>query len=318
MGDGTTWSPHDDDNRYFGPITLRYALAQSRNVVAVKLAEKIGVERIIEYARRMGVRESLEPNLSLALGTSVVTPLDMASGYSTLANAGIHSEPTPIRMVRDSFGSVLLNQEYPRQTEVLSAGTSYVMTSMMTSVIKEGTGYPNAEIGRPAAGKTGTTSDFRDAWFVGFTPDLVTAVWLGNDDNHPMNESYGGNIPARTWARFMKAALRKMPARQFAYPSGEVRKVAICPSGRYEYFLVGTEPAESCGHETSESVAERHSARNAVSTRAQDAKAAAAGAHRAKLSSPSSAPSAAPAEPTDAPPADDGNDVVTPAPEASP
>jgi penicillin-binding protein 1A len=98
----------------------------------------------------------------------------------------------------------------------------------MEGVINEGTGYPNAQIGRPAAGKTGTTSDFRDAWFVGFTPDLVAAVWLGNDNYQRMNESYGGNIPARTWARFMRAALEKVPKHEFPYPSSELQKVAYC------------------------------------------------------------------------------------------
>jgi len=247
MGDGTLWSPKDDDNRFFGAITLRYALAQSRNVVAVKLASQLGIDRVIEYAKRMGIKEPLQANLSLALGSSVVTPLDMASAYSTIANQGVHIDPSPIRIVRDSLGTPILDNSYPQQTEVISAGTAYIMTSMMESVIKEGTGYPNAELGRPAAGKTGTTTDFRDAWFVGFTPDLVAAVWLGNDDYTRMNESYGGNIPARIWARFMKAALAKTPKHDFVLPVGEVRKVTLCGSGRSEVFLVGTEPAHTCG-----------------------------------------------------------------------
>ena len=118
---------------------------------------------------------------------------------------------------------------------------------MLQSVINEGTGYPNAQIGRPAAGKTGTTSDYRDAWFVGYTPDLVAAVWIGNDDYHRMNESYGGNIPARIWARFMKAALAKTPKHDFVQPAGEVRRVTLCDTGRPEVFLSGTEPARTCG-----------------------------------------------------------------------
>jgi len=113
----------------------------------------------------------------------------------------------------------------------------------MEGVIEEGTGYPNAQIGRPAAGKTGTTSDFRDAWFVGFTPDLVTAVWLGNDDYRRMNESYGGNVPARTWARFMKAALAGVPKHDFPYPAAEVQKIAYCGNPhKFEYYLPGTAP----------------------------------------------------------------------------
>jgi penicillin-binding protein 1A len=248
MGDGTRWAPTDDDHRFLGPITLRYALAQSRNVVAVRLAEHLGIDRVIEYAKRMGVKAPLEANLSLALGTSGVAPLDQAAGYATLANAGIHIDPTPIRIVRDSFGTPVLDNSYPQETEVVSAGTAYVVTSMLQSVINEGTGYPNAQIGRPAAGKTGTTSDYRDAWFVGYTPDLVAAVWIGNDNYHRMNESYGGNIPARIWARFMKAALVKTPKHDFVQPAGEVRRVTLCDTGRPEVFLTGTEPSHICGN----------------------------------------------------------------------
>jgi penicillin-binding protein 1A len=247
MGDGTRWEPMDDDNRFYGPITMRYALAQSRNVVAVKLAGQLGIDKVIEYARRMGITSPLDADLSLALGSSVVSPLDMASGYATIANAGIHIKPSPLRLVRDSFGTPILDNTYPQQTEVISAGTAYVMTSMLEGVIQHGTGYPNAEIGRPAAGKTGTTPDFRDAWFVGFTPDLVTAVWVGNDDYHRMTESYGGNIPARIWARFMKAALATTPKHDFALPAGEVKRVTLCGSGQSEVFLNGTEPAHVCG-----------------------------------------------------------------------
>jgi penicillin-binding protein 1A len=236
----------DDDFSFLGPVTLRYALAQSRNIVAVRLAESLGVDRVIQYAKRMGVREPLEANLSLALGTSVLTPLDQAAGFATLANQGVHIEPSAIKIVRDSLGEMLLDNRFPQQVEVVGAGTAYIVTSMMESVINEGTGYPNAVIGRPAAGKTGTTSSYRDAWFVGFTPDLVAAVWLGNDDYSRMNESYGGNIPARTWARFMRAALAHTPKHDFVLPSTEVVKLPYCGSPRkFEYFLAGTQTS-SC------------------------------------------------------------------------
>ncbi len=246
MGDGTQWSPMDDDFRYLGPVSLREALTLSRNIVAVKLADRIGLDRVIDYAHRMGVTSPLEANLSLALGSSVVSVLDQASGYSTLANQGLHVDPTPFRLVKDSLGSVVLDDRFPAATDVVSAGTAYIMTSMLEDVINHGTGYPNAVIGRPAAGKTGTTSNFRDAWFVGYTPDLVTAVWLGNDDYTAMNESYGGNIPARIWAKFMKAALAGTPPHDFPYPADEVTKIAGCGRG-YEYYLKGTEPQSGCG-----------------------------------------------------------------------
>jgi len=245
MGDGTLWSPKDDDFRYLGEITMREALALSRNVVAVKVADRIGLDKVIDYAHRMGIQSPLEANLSLALGSGVVTPLEHASGYATIANQGLHVDPTPFRVVKDSFGSVVLDDQYPQPLDVVSAGTAYVITSMLEDVINHGTGYPNAVIGRPAAGKTGTTSDFRDAWFVGFTPDLVTAVWLGNDDYRRMYESYGGNIPARIWARFMKAALKGTKPRDFIMPEDVIR-MAGCGRG-YEYYVKGTEPQGPCG-----------------------------------------------------------------------
>jgi len=204
---------------------------------------------VVEYAHRMGVTAPLDPTLSLALGSSGVSPLDQAAGYATLANGGIHITPSPIRLVRDAIGTPVLDNTYPQQSEVVSAGVAYVVTSMLESVINEGTGYPNAVIGRPAAGKTGTTSGFSDAWFVGYTPDLVAAVWIGNDDyNARMNESYGGNVPARIWARFMKQALAKTPKHDFVLPVGEVHKVRLCGTGKTEVFLAGTEPQRTCGN----------------------------------------------------------------------
>lgn len=246
MGDGTTWSPQDDDHSYMGTITLNTALALSRNVVAVKLADRIGVDRVIEYARRMGVTSPLEANLSLALGTSDLTVLDQASGYATLANQGVHDIPTAFRTVRDSLGNIVLDDRFPQASEAVSAGTAYIVTTMLEGVIAHGTGYPNAVIGRPAAGKTGTTSSFRDAWFVGYTPDLVAAVWIGNDNYSRMNESYGGDIPARIWARFMKAALANVPPHDFVFPSDEVVKVAACGTGVTNVYLIGTQPQSAC------------------------------------------------------------------------
>ncbi len=245
MGDGTTWSPHDDDNSYMGTITLRTALTLSRNVVAVKLADRIGLDRVIAYAHRMGVTSPLEANLSLALGTSDVTVLDQATGYATLANEGVRETPTAFRTVRDSLGNIVLDDRSPQASEAVSAGTAYIVTSMLEDVIKRGTGYPNAVIGRPAAGKTGTTSSFRDAWFVGYTPDLVAAVWIGNDDYSRMNESYGGDIPARIWARFMKAALARVPPHDFNFPADEVVRAAAC-GGAPDVYLIGTQPTQSC------------------------------------------------------------------------
>jgi len=254
-GDGSDYKPLDDDHRYLGAITLRRAFELSRNIVAVRLADQIGVDTVIDYAHRMGITEDLEPDLSLALGTAVVSPLDMVSGYSTIADGGVYTPPQAIRFITDEYGQIIVDNRYPQRRAALSPGTAYIMTTMMEGVIQEGTGYPNAIIGRPAAGKTGTTSDFRDAWFVGFVPQLAAAVWVGNDDYSRMYESYGGNVPARTWAAFMKAALKGVPVQQFGPVPPDVQRVKICNDGRraapggggrMEYFLNGTAPLAYC------------------------------------------------------------------------
>jgi penicillin-binding protein 1A len=254
-GDGTDYKPLDDDHRYLGAITLRRAFELSRNVVAVRLANDIGIDTVIDYAHRMGISESLEPDLSLALGTAVVSPLDMVSGYSTIADGGVYTPPQAMRYITDEYGQTIVDNRYPERHAALSPGAAYIMTTMMEGVIQEGTGYPNAIIGRPAAGKTGTTSDFRDAWFVGFVPQLAAAVWVGNDDYSRMYESYGGNVPARTWAAFMKVALKGAPVQQFGPVPPDVQRVKICSSGRravpgengrMEFFLNGTSPLTYC------------------------------------------------------------------------
>lgn len=254
-GDGSDYKPLDDDHRYLGAITLRRAFELSRNIVAVRLANDIGIGTVIDYAHNMGITEDLEPDLSLALGTAVVSPLDMVSGYSTIADGGIYTPPQAIRDITDPYGQVIVDNRYPLRKPVLSPGTAFIMTTMMEGVIAEGTGYPNAIIGRPAAGKTGTTSDFRDAWFVGFVPQLAAAVWVGNDDYSRMYESYGGNVPARTWAAFMKSALAKTPTQGFGSMPPDVVAVRICGDNRRappgvrgvsEYFLNGTAPLAYC------------------------------------------------------------------------
>jgi len=209
----------------------------------------------VQYAHAMGITEDLEADLSLALGTAVVSPLDMVSGYSTIANGGVYTAPSAIRYVTDRYGSTVLDNRYPQRRVAMSSGAAYIMTSLMQGVITEGTGYPNAIIGRPAAGKTGTTSSFRDAWFVGFVPQLAAAVWVGNDDYTPMYESYGGNVPARTWAHFMKGALAGSKVQDFA-PPPDVEHVRVCANGNYrapsgvggrdEIFLPGTAPLAMC------------------------------------------------------------------------
>lgn len=215
---GKWWTPQNYDHERYGDITLRKALEVSNNVIAVKLMNQVGVDNVIETAHRIGIESNLSPDLSLALGTSVVTPLDMASAYGVFAMYGKRTEPIAYTEVTDRSGVVLARQ-VPHLRQVFAPDPVKVLDNVMQGVIAHGTGYAASIIDRPAAGKTGTTSDFRDAWFVGFTPDLVTAVWLGNDDNSPMTSgSAGGDICAPIWGKFMLQAEHGQPKLDFEAP----------------------------------------------------------------------------------------------------
>lgn len=235
------WSPRNYDGTFRGPITIRRALEKSINTVAVKTAHQVGVEKILDRAQQMGITTLVrsgsinDNNLSTALGglTHGVTPLQMASAYGTLANRGIHTEPIAIIKVVDRNGAVL-EQATPKQKAVIDEKVAYVLTDMMRGVIERGTGT-GANIGRPAAGKTGTTNDYVDAWFVGFTPDLVCSVWIGSDSNGSLSGITGGDLPATMWRKFMTEALAKVPARNFPRPAGIV-SVTIDP---YTGLLAG-------------------------------------------------------------------------------
>src|SRR5690606_5217837 len=209
---GETWTPRSYDSPHRGPMSLRTALEDSINVVAAKLIDEIGPATAIDYAKRMGIttlQESGRLNdltLSFALGglTRGVTLLEMATAYGVFASGGIRTTPIAILRVEGPDGTVI-DEFRPQRRLVLSPETAYIMTDMMRGVIERGTGV-GANIGRPAAGKTGTTSSFTDAWFVGYTPSLVTAVWIGNDDNEPMvypGRQIGSATASRTWQRYM-------------------------------------------------------------------------------------------------------------------
>ncbi|MFH0800811.1 MAG: penicillin-binding protein 1A [bacterium] len=256
MVDGTTWSPRNSDGGYWGSITLTQALQFSRNVCAVRMIEKLGPGKVIDYAYRMGIKEKLEPNLSLALGSSVVTPLQMASAFGVLAHGGIKVEPIPVKLIKDFEGNVIEDNTNPYQEAVIPFSTASTMTGILQKVIEAGTGTA-AQIGRPAAGKTGTTNDFRDAWFIGYTPQMAAAVWIGNDDYSPMVHSYGGDIPAGIWAKFMKSALAKEKIMAFETQKSDLDEVMICdesglraspgcPSTHKEMFKAGTVPKKFC------------------------------------------------------------------------
>ena len=215
------WRPQNDSGSFSGKVTMREVAQHSINVPTVKIAQKIGIDKPIYYAQAMGISTFVldgaqnDKQLATALGgmTKGVTPLEITSAYGTFANKGVHVEPVVIVKVLDRNGKVL-EQSEPKQNSVISANSAAELTDMLQTVIKNGTGR-RADIGRPAAGKTGTTSNYHDAWFVGYTPDLVAGVWMGNDDNTPMRGVMGGQLPAEIWKAFMQKALAQTPAKNF-------------------------------------------------------------------------------------------------------
>jgi penicillin-binding protein 1A len=250
------WTPKNSDGRYLGAIPMKTAVMLSRNVAAVRLLSQLGPEKVIQYAYKMGIKDKLEPHLSIALGSDVVTPLDMTSAAAVLSNGGIRVEPTSVKLIVDSEGNVIENNMFPAREAVLPATTASQMTEMLQGVVQSGTGT-RAQIGRPAAGKTGTTDSFRDAWFVGFTPELACAVWTGNDDYAQMNHAFGGNIPAGIWGDFMKVALEGKPLKEFHKPKMDLIPVLVCddsglransgcPKTHKEFFRMGKEPKSFC------------------------------------------------------------------------
>ncbi|MFO0998020.1 MAG: penicillin-binding protein 1A [Alphaproteobacteria bacterium] len=204
------WSPRNFDNRYRGDVTTREAVAQSLNSVAVRVAERAGRDNVIRVARRLGITADLRPSPSLALGTSEVTLLEMTQAYAAFANGGEGVWAYGIQEIRDTSGQVLYRRSGNGPGRVIAPDTLENMQELLTAVVTDGTGR-GATIGRPAAGKTGTSQDHRDAWFIGFTAELVTGVWLGNDDGTPMRAITGGQLPARIWHDYMMAALEGIP-----------------------------------------------------------------------------------------------------------
>lgn len=222
------WSPVNYDRKYRGTVSLRTALEESLNVPTVKLANQVGIDKPLYYAQQMGISTLVlqgptnDRNLASSIGglTRGVTPLEMASAYGVLANQGVRAEPIAIIKVLDRNGKVL-EQNSPREKAVINERNAYTLTDMLKGVITRGTGTA-ANIGRPAAGKTGTTDDNKDAWFIGFTPDLVAAVWMGYDNDGNLGSVTGGTIPAKIWHAFMIRAAAKYPARDFIRPNGLV------------------------------------------------------------------------------------------------
>lgn len=200
------WSPRNDNGLYIGEINLRRALAQSVNTVAVRLYQQAGTGRVVEAARRLGIKSELRDDASIALGTSEVSLLELTGAYGALATGGTVIEPHAIRRVRMSSGRVLYAREAASSQQVLDPSVAGQLNSMMHTVMTSGTGRRAAIPGHPAAGKTGTSQDFRDAWFVGYTSHLIAGVWIGNDNGKPMKRAVGGGLPAGMWRELMMAA----------------------------------------------------------------------------------------------------------------
>lgn len=230
----SAWKPKNYEEKFYGPTTFRQALAHSRNVVTVKILEDIGLGYVANYAKKLGIETPLTRDLTLALGSSVVTPLEMLSAYSVFASGGILAPPTYMTRTLDRDGRILesidpadfpegmaadqrLIRRPPRR--VISPETAYLITNVMESVVQEGTGWRAKAIGRPSAGKTGTTNDLKDAWYIGYIPQLATVSWTGYDQERPLGKSEtGSRAAAPAWVEFMKKAVTHYPVKNFIVP----------------------------------------------------------------------------------------------------
>lgn len=263
---GKIWEPTNYDDKFYGRVTLRSALEQSLNLATIKLLEQVGVRKVIEYAHRMGIKNPLQPNLSLALGTSEVTPLEITIAFGVFANQGIKVEPIAIKSVKDHEQN-LLEERMPKEERVLSPQTAYILTNLMEGVVKRGTAkysVGNRITSRNVAGKTGTTNDYVDAWFIGYMPELVATVWIGYDRGQKSlgYGQTGGVVAAPIWADFIEKILPSLESTDFTVPTG-VSFVIIdptsgllvtkyCPRTRSEVFIEGNNPTENCSIHTKE------------------------------------------------------------------
>ncbi|MBI2897527.1 MAG: PBP1A family penicillin-binding protein [Deltaproteobacteria bacterium] len=251
------WRPRNFESwEYRGPVRLREALAQSINIAAVKLLSEVGVESAVAYAHALGIESELTQTLSLALGASEVSPIELANAYGVFASGGMSQPELLVTKIRDSRGREIgLPPRRPAQ-RVIGQDEAYLLTSLLTSVVDHGTGRAARRLGRPVAGKTGTSNDARDAWFVGYTPDLVACVWVGFDDHSPLGPGESGAKSALPiWVELVAAAEASHPAASFAVPAGIVTARIDPASGLLAYeglataiteqFLDGTEPAET-------------------------------------------------------------------------
>ncbi len=248
------WRPKNYKKKFFGPTLFRTALIKSRNVITVKILREIGVFHAIQYAERVGIESELSPDLSLALGSSGISLYELTRAYLVFANGGMLAEPFFINRIVDRSGQVI-EENQPSFREAIAKETAHVMTDLLRAVIQEGTGWRIKALKRPAAGKTGTTNELRDAWFIGFTPSLVTGAWVGYDDRKPMGKGETGSRAASPiWLYFMSQVLKDQPVEDFPVPEGVVfakidSKTGLLASPHsektvFQAFKEGTEPKE--------------------------------------------------------------------------
>jgi penicillin-binding protein 1A len=214
---GQDYSPHNYDDKFEGTITLRRALDGSRNIPAVKLADRLGIQNVVQMAKRFGITSSLPPYLPLALGAADMRLIEHTSAFTVFANDGIRIEPHLIRKVT-AYDGALLEEARPAVRDVLSPETAREMVAMLEDAVAHGTGIKALSLGRPVGGKTGTTNDFTDAWFMGFTPSLTAGVWVGNDDKQISlgKKETGAMVALPIWIEFMQGALAGTPVQEFA------------------------------------------------------------------------------------------------------
>jgi penicillin-binding protein 1A len=216
------WMPSNYDNRYNGWVTLRTALAKSLNTISVRLMLDVGVDRVIAVMRGFGIHSDIPRHISIALGTPDITLLEMAGGYAGIAAGGRRVTPHFWDVVMDGRGEPLLDHRHdPPGPQVFPPAVDYALIDLMRGVVARGTAKRALELGRPAAGKTGTSANFKDVWFIGFTTDLLCAVWIGRDDSTPIGDKItGGGAAVPIWLEFMKAAHPPTPVRDFPVPAG--------------------------------------------------------------------------------------------------
>lgn len=249
-----TWKPQNYHETFYGPTLLRKALTLSRNLVTIKLMKEIGIDYVIEYAKNMGIESPLSRDLSLSLGSSGVSLLEITNAYSIFANGGYLIDPIFILKIEDKQGNVLEEtKRIPKR--IISPETAYIMTSMLQSVVKNGTGWRAKRLKRPVAGKTGTTNNLHDAWFVGYTTDYITGTWVGFDQERSLGKKETGSKAAcPIWVDFMEEAHKDIPKTDFEVPENIVfqkidSETGLLPSSAtkktiFECFLKGTEPTK--------------------------------------------------------------------------